>query len=163
MSSNDVQTRPKRGPWSSFGSWDRLRTQPVPALPPLFDDAVDLSSDEWAGGGRLGCSALRPQSPESWGLTRCLRSPHYLTMLFEAVWASFPFGLCFDLVCRFVVFWADTHTFFCVGASAKGRKKTRLLASSAHISSECIHHIFIYTQPDMTRSMFHGTPPARKP
>ena len=163
MSINEVQTTPKRGPWSDFGSRDRLRTKPVPALPPLFDDAVDLSSDEWAGGGRLGCSALRPQSPESWGLTRCLRSPHYLTMLFEAVWASFPFGLCFDLVCRFVVFWADTDTFFCVGAPAKGRKKTRLLANSVYTSSECIHHICIYTQPHMIRSMFHGTPPARKP
>jgi hypothetical protein len=43
-----------------------LTTQPVPVLFPLFDDAVNLSSDRWAGGVWLGCAALRPERPESW-------------------------------------------------------------------------------------------------
>ena len=50
MSIYEARTRPKRRPWSGFGDRGRLKTQPVPALPPLFDDG---------SAGMLGYTQMR--------------------------------------------------------------------------------------------------------
>jgi hypothetical protein len=44
-----------------------MRTAIDARVAPSFGrQGFNLSSDGWAGGGRLGRSALRPQIPESW-------------------------------------------------------------------------------------------------